>query len=55
MLELRNHPGASRLTSAEAMSMRVSKLNAESPDEVLVSLFQIGKSFESESGIAESV
>jgi hypothetical protein len=47
-LELGNQPGASRLTSAEALSLRVSKLNSESPDEVLGSLFQRGKSFESE-------
>ena len=35
--------------------MRLSKLNSESPDEVLVSLFQRGKSFESEGEIAGSV
>ena len=48
-------PGACRLTSAEALSMRLNKLNSESADEVLVSLFQRGKSFESESEIAGSV
>ena len=52
MLELGNQPGASRLTSVEALSMRVSKSNSESPDGVLMSLFQRGKSFESGSGVA---
>ena len=48
MLVLGNQPGANRLTSAEALSIRVSKSNSESPaGGVLVSLFQIGKSFDS--------
>ena len=51
VLGLGNQPGASRLTSAEALSMRVSKLNFESPGEVL---FQRGKSFESGSGSTKS-
>ena len=54
-LGIGNQLGACRLTSAEALSLRLSKLNSESPDEVLVSLLQRGKSFESESEIAGSV